>query len=324
MTRRVLITTPWITAGGEVATQLSAAGFEVAHDSASRDSGRLAGFDAVIGGTEPFTAAELEAANALRLLVRTGVGYDNVDVEVASRRGISVGITPGSNRISVAEHVLALMLSCARKIPQSVAAVGEGRWIQQSGTELHGATLGIIGLGSIGKTVARMAAALQMSVIAYDPYLDEAFLEESGVKGATLDELLAQSDFVTLHIFLDQSTRHLIGDRSLRLMKDSAYLINTSRGGVVDEEALGVALREGRLGGAALDVLETEPLPADSPLRAVPDLIITPHTAGATAEARARSGQIAAQSIIDFFAGTPVPGIVNSQLIHDITAGSSR
>jgi len=324
MARRVLITTPWITAGGEVATQLSAAGFEVAHDSAGRDSGRLAGFDAVIGGTEPFTAAELNAASGLRVLVRTGVGFDNVDLEAASERGIAVGITPGSNRISVAEHVLALMLSCARKIPQSVAAVGEGRWTQPSGTELHGATLGIIGLGSIGKTVARMAAALQMSVIAYDPYLDQAFLDESGVKAATLDELLAQSDFVTLHIFLDDSTRHLIGDRALRMMKDSAYLINTSRGGVVDEHALGVALREGRLGGAALDVLETEPLPADSPLRTVPDLIITPHTAGATTGARARSGQIAAQSIIDFFAGKPVPGIVNSERVEAVTTGGTR
>ncbi|MFJ6658180.1 phosphoglycerate dehydrogenase [Streptomyces sp. NPDC091377] len=316
--RRVLVTTPYLEPGGPVDLLLRDAGLETVFGRrADREAtGRtltsyVADVAGVVAGTDPFSAEVIEAASGLRILSRCGVGYDNIDVEAATRNGVAVTVTPGTNRVSVAEHVLALMLNCARRIPQNLTAVRGGGWAQESGRELHGTTLGVVGLGSIGKTVARAALALGMRVVAHDPWLDEDFLKETGVEARPLDGVLAAADFLTLHLSLDETTRHLIDAAALRRMKPDAYLINTARGGIVDEDALADAVEAGRLAGAALDVTEREPLPADSRLRALDNVQVTAHIGAATVEARARSGAMAARQVIDRLAGRTPEHIVN-------------
>lgn len=311
--RRVLITTSYLEHGDQVHRMLGDAGFEVAHSSQAdrAASGQtlheaIAEVDAVIAGTESFSADVIEAAQHLKVIVRTGVGYDNVDLDAAARRDVLVCNTPGANRQSVAELTLALMLNCARLIPAGIDSVRSGSWQQRSGRELNGATLGVIGFGSIGKAVAQTATALGMRVIAHDPLCGEATLTQAGVESRPLEDLLAESDFVTLHISLSKDTYHLINEAALARMKPTAFLINTARGGVVDEPALVTALESGGLAGAALDVLEHEPMPADSELASTRNLIVTPHIAGATAQARSRSSLSAAEQVIDFFADRTV------------------
>ncbi|MFJ4910514.1 phosphoglycerate dehydrogenase [Streptomyces sp. NPDC093249] len=324
------MTTPYLEPGGPVDRMLREAGLEpVFARRADREAAGttlaecVADVEGVVAGTDPFSAEVIEAAPGLKILSRCGVGYDNIDVAAATRHGVAVTVTPGTNRVSVAEHVLALMLNCARRIPQNLAAVRDGGWTQQSGRELHGATLGVVGLGSIGKTVARAALALGIRVVAHDPWLDEDFLKETGVEARPLDGVLAEADFLTLHISLDETTRHLIDADALRRMKPDAYLINTARGGVVDEEALADAVEAGRLAGAALDVTEQEPLPADSRLRALDSVLVTAHIGAATVEARARSGAMAAQQVIDLLAGrTPAHLVDPGRANADTDAGA--
>ncbi|MEU9748179.1 phosphoglycerate dehydrogenase [Streptomyces niveus] len=325
---RVLITTPYLEPGGTVDRMLRDAGIETVfgrladREAAGRTLAEcVADVVGVVAGTDSFSAEVIEAAPVLRILSRCGVGHDNIDVAAANRRGVAVTITPGTNRVSVAEHVLALMLNCARRIPQNVIAVRDGGWAQESGRELCGSTLGVIGLGSIGKSVTRAALALGMRVVAHDPWLDEDFLKETGVEAQPLGSVLAAADFLTLHISLDESTRHLIDAAALRRMKPDAYLINTARGGVVDEEALADAVEAGLLAGAALDVTEQEPLPADSRLRGLDNILVTAHIAAATVEARARSGALAAQQVIDLLTGSVPEHLVNPGRA-DVRAGA--
>lgn len=328
MTRnRVLVTTAWLSPGDEVHSLLTAAGCEVVHSSFKEhgsDPQRLArllsGYDAVIAGTDPFSALVIAAADRLKVFGRTGVGYDNIDVAAATEHGIAVCPTPGVNRQSVAEHTFALLLACARGICGNVAAVDRGEWPQFSGRELSGSTLGIVGLGAIGKEVARIASAFGMRVVAHDPFIDPDFAADYDVESVPLDALLATADFTSLHIFLDDSTRHLIDAAAIAAMKDGAYLVNTARGGVVDEAALAAALRSGKLAGAALDVLETEPLPPDSPLRGTPNLLITAHIGAATVESRARSGRMAAEAVIDVLNGRTPAHVVNPEYAKAGTA----
>ncbi|MGW1975694.1 phosphoglycerate dehydrogenase [Streptomyces sp. NPDC001889] len=328
---RVLVTTPYLEPGGAVDRTLREAGLEtVFARRADREATGQALTECVrdvagiIAGTDAFTAEVIEAAPGLRVFGRCGVGYDNIDVAAATRRGVAVTITPGSNRISVAEHVLALMLNCARRIPQNLAAVRDGGWTQESGRELHGTTLGVVGLGSIGKTVARAALALGMRVVAHDPRLDEDFLTETGVEARPLDGVLAAADFLTLHLSLDDTTRHLIDATALRRMKPGAYLINTARGGVVDEEALADAIEAGRLAGAALDVVEHEPLRSGSRLRALDSVLVTAHIGAATVEARARSGDMAARQVIDLLTGRTPDHLVNPEYAHTAHTAGAR
>ncbi|MFI6025907.1 phosphoglycerate dehydrogenase [Amycolatopsis magusensis] len=314
MTYRVLITTAYLEPDGEVDRLLLAAGFETVFAQRSpRLREVVSDVDAIVAGTDAFTAEVIEAAPRLKVFGRCGAGYDNIDVEAATRRGIAVTHTPGANRRSVAEHVLALMLNCARHIPRNLASVAAGEWEQCSGRELSGATLGIVGLGSIGKTVARLAMALDMRVMAYDPFLDTEFVADTGVEVRPLDGVLAEADFLSLHLFLDDSTRRLIDARALALMKPGAYLINTSRGEVVDEDALADALADGHLGGAGLDVVEREPLPADSRLRRLGDVLVTAHIGAATAEARSRSSLMAARQVIELLQGRTPGNLVNPE-----------
>lgn len=309
---RVLVTTGYLRPGGEVDLLLREAGIETvfASDADRQASGRtladhVADVDGVLAGIDTFDAAVFDAGTRLKIVARCGVGYDNVDVSAATRNGVAVTSTPGVNTRTVAEHTLALMLNCARGIPQNVAAVRAGRWSQPSGRELYGTTLGVVGFGTIGKAVGQLAEAVGMRVVAYDAYLDT---------GRSLNELLAVSDFVSLHTPLDRSSRHLIGAAELARMKPNAYLINTARGGIVDEDALAEAVEHGALAGAALDVTEQEPLPADSRLRKLDNVIVTAHIGGATTEARSRSSLMAARQVIDRLRGESPDHLVNPEV----------
>lgn len=312
----VLITTAFLHPGDDADRMLRAAGLNTRHVpdlSALPEAERarlLAESRAIIAGTMPLTAAELNIAERLEIIVRTGVGYDSVDVATATARNIPVCITAGANRQAVAEHVFTLMLATARRVQENIQNLAGGSWQQLTGRELRGSTLGILGLGSIGKAVAGIAAGFGMEIVAYDPYFDEEFAAAHGIRRAELDEVLAQSDFVTLHLFLDESTRNLINADRLRTMKSDSVLINTARGGIVDEDALVDAVRAGVIGGAALDVFATEPLPQDSPLLHTPGILATTHVAGATREARGASGLMAAANVIDVLSGVAGPQFV--------------
>ncbi|MEJ1090840.1 phosphoglycerate dehydrogenase [Microbacterium istanbulense] len=315
----VLITTAFLHPGDEVDLLLREAGLSTRHEPdllGLPDDERetlLSGVRAIIAGTQPLRAGDVDAAEKLEIIVRTGVGYDSVDVAAASARGIPVCVTAGANRQAVAEHVFALMLAAARRIPENIANLAAGTWQQLTGRELRGATLGILGFGSIGKAVAGLARGFGMDVIAYDPYFDEEYAAANGVRRAELEEVLENSDFITLHLFLDDSTRNLIDADRLAKMKDDAILINTARGGIVDEDALVAAVSGGVIGGAAFDVFASEPLPHDSPLLHTPGILATTHVAGATREARGESGRMAAVNVIEVLAGGTPQFVVNPE-----------
>lgn len=230
----------------------------------------------------------LDAAPELRVIGRAGVGVDNIDVEEATRRGIAVLNAPGGNTVSTAELAFGLLLSAARRISAAERSLRAGEWNRGAfrGSQLGGRRLGVVGAGRIGSEVVRRARSFGMDVVVHDPYLGEERAADLGVEPLALEELLRTSDAVSLHAPLTDETRGMLGREEIALMKEGAILVNAARGGLVDEDALAGALREGRLGGAALDVYETEPLPDDSPLRDAPGLVMTPHLGAATAEAK--------------------------------------
>lgn len=320
----VLITTAFLSPGDDVDLLLRDAGLTTCHEpnlAALSEMDRralLASTRAIIAGTQPLTASDLASAPNLQIVVRTGVGYDSVDVAAATNQGVPVCITAGANRQAVAEHVFALMLGVARRVPENITNLRAGSWQQLTGRELRGATLGVLGLGSIGKAVATIAAGFGMNVIAYDPYFDDAFASAHNIARAELDDVLSQADFVTLHLFLDDSTRNLINAERLRSMKKDAVLVNTARGGIVDEAAVIDAVRAGVIGGAALDVFEQEPLPADSDLLHTPGILATTHVAGATREARGESGRMAAANVVSVLAGGDAQYVVNPAYREDV------
>ncbi|GAA2532855.1 hypothetical protein GCM10010423_30690 [Streptomyces levis] len=319
---RVLITTSWLGAGDHVHRMLTEAGCDVVFGRPAdlRSQGRsledaVAGVDALIAGVEPCDARVLNAAPRLKVVARTGVGYDNVDMPAANALGIAVCATPNVNRRSVAEFTIASLLNLVRGIPRLNASMREGEWTQTSGRELYGKTLGVVGFGAIGRSVAGLAQAFGMTVLVCDPYRDDAFVEQRGASLVELAELLARSDAVTVHVLLSDDTRHLIDEDAIARMKRGAVLVNAARGGVVEEAALADALRSGRIAAAALDTFASEPLPADSPLRGVANLLLTPHVAGATVEGRARSGRSAAESVLAALSGEMPQAAVNRGVI---------
>ena len=318
---RVLITSIFLRPDDDVDRRLREAGFEpVYHPLTGKRTeaeliALLQGIDGAIASVDPFTDRVLAAAPQLKVISRTGVGYDAIDVKAATARGVMVTTTPGVNRDAVADLAFALVLCCARKLPENLAEVRRGGWKRHEGVDLAGKTLGIVGLGTIGKEVAQRAKAFKMQLLAYDLVQDRAFADATGVAYVSLDGLLRQSDFVSLHCFLNETTRHLMNAERLARMKPTAYLVNTARGGLVDTEALCRALREKRIAGAALDVMEEEPLPADSPLRGFDNIYLTPHAAGSTADARERSGAMAAENLIRALRGERPAGIVNPEVV---------
>lgn len=264
--------------------------------------------DAVLLRSARMDREQIEAAPRLRIIARHGAGYDTVDVAAAREHGVAVTVTADANAVSVAEHAFALILAVVRRVAAADAGVRQGSWDQARraavGLELDGKTLGLVGFGRIGQRVARMAAAFDMTVLATDPAADAAVARELGVRPAPLPELLAASDVVSLHVPLLPATRGLIDARALAGVRPGAVLVNTSRGGLVDEAALVDALDRGLLSGAGLDVFEEEPLPAGSPLLRA-DVTLTPHCGGQTVEAMRRVGLQAADSVVACARGLP-------------------
>jgi glyoxylate reductase len=280
----------------------------------------LAEAEAVIadGGTI-IDAQVMKTAQKLRIVARTGVGLDNVDLKTATERGIYVSITPGVLSNAVAELTIALMLVLSRRLLEAHAYVKSGKWTALSdfphGIDLSGKTLGIIGLGQIGLEVARRASGLRMAILYYDTVRKEDAERLYDAKYSSLESLLKDSDFISLHVPLTSRTRKLIGRFELGLMKPTAYLINTARGKVVDQVALWEALKQGRIAGAALDVYEVEPIPRDDPLLQLDNVILTPHIGSRTVETRTKMALIAAEDVIRVLKGKEPMNLVNRELL---------
>ncbi len=242
----------------------------------------LPGCVASIAGQEPYTERVFAAAPGLRVVARLGVGYDAIDLASATRHGVAVAMAFGSNHEPVADHAFALMAALAHAIPRYDRAIRDGEWRLLFHGRLTGATVGIVGFGRIGRAFAKRCQGFGMEVLVADPYLDAEALARLGCTLVPLDELLQRADFVSLHAPLTAETRNLIDARRLGLMKRTAFLVNTARGGLVDEPALIEALERGTIAGAGLDVMAVEPLPETSPLKALPNVVLTPHAAGAS------------------------------------------
>jgi D-3-phosphoglycerate dehydrogenase len=279
----------------------------------------LAGCEATIAGTEPYTALLLEHAPQLRAIARSGVGYDAIDLAAADARGIAVTTTPGTNEHSVAEHALAMLLAIARGFPERDRQVRRGGpWHRRAGPRLAGKTLGILGLGRIGRALATRARGLELHVLAYEPYPDNAFVAQWEIELVPLDELVQRSDFVSIHAPLSDQTRGLFDRETISQMKPGAMLVNTSRGGIVNEEDLAAALRGGRLAAAALDVFEFEPLPTDSPLLELDNLLLSPHLAGLDEQSAHDAAVMVARTLVDLHEGRwPAGCVVNLNGVED-------
>jgi D-3-phosphoglycerate dehydrogenase / 2-oxoglutarate reductase len=310
-----------------VAEEIAEAGLAVLGEAAEVDGAvglsradlltRLDGAAGLVVRSATRVDAELiAAAPSLRVVGRAGTGTDNIDLDAATRAGVLVVNAPDANALSAAEHTMALLLSLARRVPEGDRSVRSGGWERSrlGGVELAGKTLGIVGLGKIGRLVAERARAFGMVLLACDPFVSEQLAAAVGVELVSgLPELMARSDFVTLHVPLTEETRGLIGTGALEHARPGLRLVNTARGGVVDEEALAAALRSGRVAGAALDVFSTEP-PAGSPLLTLPQVVVTPHLGASTAEAQVRAGVEVAAAVAAALRGELVPTAVNVEL----------
>jgi len=271
-------------------------------------------YDALVVRSETkVTSDVLSQARRLKIIGRAGVGVDNIDVQAATEKGIVVVNSPEGNTIAAAELTIAMLLSLARKIPQADASLRAGRWERKKfvGTEVYGKTLGIIGLGKIGGEVARRARAFEMTVIAYDPFVTQERAREYGATLVALDELFRRSDFITIHIPLNDQTRGMIRAEQIAMMKRGVRIVNCARGGIVDEYALAEAIRAGKVAGAAFDVFSKEPATPDNPLISLPDNVVTPHLGASTEEAQVNVALDIAEQIADVLMGKPPRAAVN-------------
>jgi len=272
--------------------------------------------EALVTGGELIDEELLDNAPKLRIVARFGVGYDTIDLEACTKRGIYVTHTPRVLSSAVAELTIGLILSLSRRIPQADRYV-RTRWGKgsrfPSGIDIQGKTLGIVGLGSIGSAVAQRAKAFEMKIAYYDLIRRRDLEESLGARFMELDDLLGISGFVTIHLPLTSSTRGLIGERELKLMRKDAYLINTSRGAVLDENALYKALREGWIAGAALDVFAKEPVPRDNPLLELGNVVLTPHIGSATLETRGKMAEVDVENVRRVLQGDTPPDLVPEQ-----------
>ena len=262
----------------------------------------------------------LAAAPGLRVVSTMAVGYDHIDVEAASRRGVLVTNTPGVLTESTADFAFALLLAAARRLPEAERSVRDGRWTSWHpsfllGRAAHDATLGIVGLGTIGQAVARRARGFQMRLLYSSRTRKPDIEEELGIDYRSFEALLAEADFVSVHVSLTPQTRHLFDDDAFRRMKPTAVFVNTARGGVVDQAALYRALASNRIAAAAIDVAETEPLATDDPLLRLPNLLVTPHIASASVTTRERMAELAVENLLEALAGRRPPHCVNAEVL---------
>lgn len=274
-------------------------------------------YDALVVRSETkVTRPVIEAAKKLVAVGRAGVGVDNIDLVAATERGVIVVNAPQGNTIAAAEHTVALLLALARHIPQAVASMRDGKWSRKEfvGTEVRGKTLGVIGLGPIGSEVSRRALGLEMRVITHDPFIPEERARALGAEPVTLDELIATSDFITVHVPMTAHTRGMIAADQFARMKDGVRILNVARGGIIDEAALAAAVRGGKVAGAAIDVFTSEP-PGENPLLGDPRIIVTPHLGASTAEAQERVALDVAEQIVDILSGRPARYAVNAPML---------
>lgn len=302
---------------------LKSVGFEVIYASSSDPkvvAREIKGIDGVIVRTAPFTSEIIEQADSLKVISRHGVGVDNIDIECASKKGILVLNTPGVNDVSVAEHTIAMILAISKRIKDIDSAVRIGNFSireEYSIIDIDGKTLGIIGFGRIGSLVAKKCRyAFNMKILVYDPYVDREKVEEVNGELVDLETLLRESDFVTIHVPLNSETKGLIGERELRLMKPSAFIINMARGPIWDETAIFKALSEGWIRGAGTDVFEEEPPSLDNPLLKLNNIILSPHMAALTKECVIRMAVESAQGVVDVLTGKRPKNIVNYSLLE--------
>jgi D-3-phosphoglycerate dehydrogenase len=259
-----------------------------------------------IAGLDFITKKVIDACNALKVISRYGAGVDRVDIEVARVKNIVVCNTPGANAQAVADLTLALILCVARKVPMLDRKTREGQWIRSTGVELYKKTIGILGLGAVGKAVARRAQGFSMRVLAYDPFIDKQYAAENKIEVSGFEELIKNADVICLHLPLTESTRYIISGEVMNRMKRGTILINTARGGLIDEQAAYERLKSGRLGGLGLDAYEEEP-PKPSALFELDNVVLTPHTASHTAEAAAAMAAMSVQNLIDVLSGKACP-----------------
>jgi D-3-phosphoglycerate dehydrogenase len=274
--------------------------------------------DAILNCYAKMTARVIENLNRCRIIARYGIGVDNVDLAAASKAKILVTNVPDYCVDEVSDHALALLLALARHVVAADGAVKAGAWdvVARAGIRrLRGQTMGLVGFGKIAKALTSKVQPLGMKVLVYDPYLEAELIARYGVEAVSLDRLLAEADAISIHVPLSSETRNLIGERELALMKSAAFLINTSRGGIVDELALAMALKEKRLGGAALDVLAVEPPPPDHPLRQAPNMILTPHLAFYSRESVIELQTKTAEEVARALKGEPLRSPVNPEVL---------
>jgi len=278
--------------------------------------GILPGCAGSLAGSEPYTRAVIAAAAAkgLKVIARAGVGYDAVDLAAATEHGVAITFAPGTNQDAVAEHTFSLILALAKNVVPQHNLVKAGQWPRRANQPLRGKTLGVMGMGRIGKAVALRGNAFLMNVIAYEPYPDAAFVKEQSITLLPFDDVLKQSDWVSLHMPMCPESSKCINQRSLGLMKPTAYLINTARGGVIDEPDLYDALKNNRLAGAGLDVFDEEP-PGNNPLLTLDNIVMTAHTAGVDVQSRDDMARLAARAIAKLLAGEwPAEWVVNPKV----------
>lgn len=266
----------------------------------------------IIRSSTKLTREIIESAKNLKVIGRAGVGLDNIDLETATKKGIIVMNTPLGNTISTAEHTIALMLALSRNVPQADISIREGRWERKKfmGVELYGKVLGIVGLGRIGREVAKRALGFGMRIIAYDPYLSEESAKKLEIELVDYPSLLRNSDYISFHVPLTENTYHMFGKKELAMVKESVRIINCSRGGVIDEDALYQALSENKIAGAALDVYEKEP-PQNSPLLKLKNVILSPHLGASTEEAQVNVAMEIAEQVKDALLGKAIRNAIN-------------
>lgn len=322
----VLIVHPRLRADGPHMEILRSAGFEIRLPPPDADMMRedvltanLGDAESVIAATEPFTREVIARTSRLRVIARCGVGYDAIDVAAADERGIAVTTTPGTNEHSVAEHALAMLLALSRGFPKRDQQVRRGEfWKKAALPRMAGRTLGIVGLGRIGKALATRVSGLGLKVLAYEPFPDREFVAKHAIELASFEDLLRRSDLVSLHLPLTDETHGLINRKTLALMKPGAILVNTARGGLVVEEDLHAALVGGRLAAAGLDVFIEEPPPLNHPLLKLDSVLVSPHIAGLDEQSSYDSQIMVARVLVDLAAGRwPVECVVNLRGVHD-------
>jgi D-3-phosphoglycerate dehydrogenase len=260
-------------------------------------------FDAIIIGADKISGNVLKKASRLKIICKHGTGVDNIDLVAAKEKGITVTNVPALNSNAVADFTFGLIIDLLRRISTNVISVRKGEWVKTIGVDVYKKTIGIIGFGEIGKRVAKRAKGFDMNVVAYDPYITSALDDFHFVKFADMDYLLTTSDIITIHVPLNQHTINLIDENELKKMKKGSFIINTSRGGVVNEDALYKYLKDGKIAGAAFDVLKSEPIDKNSPLLALENVLITSHIASYSKEAINAVSMVCANNIIKFFKG---------------------